>query len=44
MRQSGKSFTEISQKLQISLSGARRMVHRYGWLLRHPRERGTIEY
>jgi predicted transcriptional regulator len=44
MRQSGKSFAEIGKKLQISTSGARRMVHRYGWLLRHPRERDTIEY
>jgi predicted transcriptional regulator len=35
MRQSGNSFAEISQKLQVNRQRVRRMVHRYGWILRH---------
>jgi orotate phosphoribosyltransferase-like protein len=34
MRQRGKSFAEISQKLQVNMQRVRRMVHRYDWILR----------
>lgn len=35
MRQAGKSFAEISEKLQISSVRVRQMVHRHAWTLRH---------
>lgn len=37
MREAGKSFVDISQRLQVNISRARRMVHRYSWILRHPK-------
>jgi len=35
MRQRGKSYAEISQRLQVNMQRVRRMVHRYDWILRH---------
>ncbi|MCI0662107.1 MAG: hypothetical protein L0220_13635 [Acidobacteria bacterium] len=34
MRRRGKSYAEISQKLQVNMQRVRRMVHRYDWILR----------
>src|SRR5437870_4589838 len=44
MRHAGKSFSEISQTLNISRPRAHQIVHKYEWMLRRPKRRAILEH
>ena len=44
LRHEGKSFGEISQRLNISEPKAHRIVHKHEWRLRRAQQRGTLEH
>ncbi|QQS46494.1 MAG: hypothetical protein IPM66_21750 [Acidobacteriota bacterium] len=44
LHRAGKSFTEISEILQVSIVRARQMVHRHDWILRHPKLRNDHKH